>query len=73
MGIVIHRGKRELIRLFGIDCPEKDQDFEPVASSLIQRWCLEKLSRFFRLEKRVIACPWPPFCSALSLKREIGP
>ena len=24
---VMHRGKPEVIRLFGIDCPERDQDF----------------------------------------------
>jgi hypothetical protein len=33
MGIVMHGSKPELYRLFGNDCPEKDQDFEPVASS----------------------------------------
>ena len=62
MGLVVHRGKTEVIRLFGIDCPEKIKILEQGPSSIIRRWCSEKLSRLFRLEKPVIAGPRPVFC-----------
>jgi endonuclease YncB( thermonuclease family) len=53
--------KPEVIRLFGIDCPEKDQDFEPVASSLIKRWCLGKTVEVFPIGETSYCLPLASF------------
>ena len=58
---VMNCGKAEVIRLFGIDCPEKDQDFGTRAKQFTADMVLRKIVEVVPIGETSYGRPWPGY------------